>query len=399
MGKFSDTKYVNTVESLVNATKDKLNNPYYVFSDRKPTKVTYYAQNIEKTTIDEASGLYGAHIGKESPVKFNKINGFLLYGIEKITTDYDAGDFGIEAASITGEGVVLPNTIYPRPGDFFKVDYIKEDILFKVNAVTPDTLDTGANIYKIEYALEVTEVKDSIEHQVVKVFNFVAGNVGTDFKCILEDCDYQMIATLEILIEELITYFENLFFNSKLQTFIFSHQGYYMYDPFMIEFLIRNKVLEYGEKYVYVSHAMETNATFSMDYLKTIFYSLENRSMRSCNCFATADMITDPNSLFVTRLPDYYWVRHVDNSPLKSRFQIINPEIIDRINSGESYEKGDSGEIYNLWVNFFNNSDNIINGDLLEMIRSMDYMDNIECFYCLGITIYILEQSINTLMK
>ena len=399
MGKFTDTRYVNTINSLVNATKDKLNNPYYVFSDKKPTKVTYYAQNVEKSTLDEASGLYGEHIGSDSPFKFNKINDFLLYGIEKITTDYDAGDFGIEAASITGEGVVLPNTIYPRPGDFFKVDYIKEDILFKVNAVTPDTLDTGANIYKIEYALEVTEVKDSIEHQVVKVFNFVAGNVGTDFKCILEDCDYQMIATLEILIEELITYFENLFFNSKLQTFIFSHQGYYMYDPFMIEFLIRNKVLEYGEKYVYVSHAMATNSTFSMDYLKTIFYSLENRSMRSCNCFATADMITDPNSLFVTRLPDYYWVRHVDNSPLKSRFQIINPEIIDRINSGENYEKGDSGEIYNLWVNFFNNSDNIINGDLLEMIRSMDYMDNIECFYCLGITIYILEQSINTLMK
>lgn len=399
MGKFSDTKYVSTVNNLTDAVKSKLNNPYYVFTDKKPTKVTYYAQNIEKTTIDPASGLYGAHLGKESPIKFNKINGFLLYGIDRIATEYDAGDFGIEASSITGEGVVLPNTIYPRPGDFFKVDYIKEDILFKVNAVTPDTLDTGANIYKIEYALERTQVLDTIESQVSKVFNFIAGNVGTDFKCVLENCDYEMIDTLEVLIEELITYFENLFFNSKLQTFIFSHQGYYMYDPFMIEFLIRNKVLEYGEKYVYVSHAMAPNVTFSMDYMKSIFYSLENRSMRSCNCFATADMITDPNSLFVTRIEDYYWVRHVDDSPLKSRFQIINPEIIDRINNGEYFEKGDKYEVYNLWISFFNNIDNMITGDILEMIRSIDYMDNMEFFYCLGITIYILEKYINTLLK
>ena len=29
MGKFTDTRYVNTINSLVNATKDKLNNPYY----------------------------------------------------------------------------------------------------------------------------------------------------------------------------------------------------------------------------------------------------------------------------------------------------------------------------------------------------------------------------------
>ena len=57
MGKFTDTKYTNTIDSLVNATKSKLNNPYYKFNDRKPTKVTYYAQNKEMSTLDEASGL------------------------------------------------------------------------------------------------------------------------------------------------------------------------------------------------------------------------------------------------------------------------------------------------------------------------------------------------------
>ena len=31
MGKFSDTKYANTIDSLVNATTDKIKNPYYKY--------------------------------------------------------------------------------------------------------------------------------------------------------------------------------------------------------------------------------------------------------------------------------------------------------------------------------------------------------------------------------
>ena len=103
MGKFTDTKYTNTIDSLVSATKSKINNPYYIFSDKKPTKVTYYSQNIEKSTLDEASGLYEAHLGGQSPFKYNKISDFIIYGIEKIATDYDLNDNnGIEANDITG---------------------------------------------------------------------------------------------------------------------------------------------------------------------------------------------------------------------------------------------------------------------------------------------------------
>ena len=169
MGKFKDTKFINTVDNLVEATKSKLVNPYYIFSDRSPTKVTYYAQNVEKSTLDQASGLYMQHLGEQSPFLFNKINEFVLYGIEKISTEYDVGDFGTEANSISGEAIVLPNTIQPRPGDFFVINYIKEPILFKVNSVSPDTLDTGANFYRLEYGLEKSGAHD-IE-SIEKLFN------------------------------------------------------------------------------------------------------------------------------------------------------------------------------------------------------------------------------------
>lgn len=400
MGKFTDTRYVNTINSLVNATKDKLNNPYYVFSDKKPTKVTYYTQNVEKSTLDEASGLYGEHIGSDSPFKFNKINDFLLYGIDRISTEYEVGDFGMESSPISGTCIILPNTIIPKQGDFFSISYVKESILFKVNSVSCDTLDTGANIYSIDYTLEKTDAIENIEKQVVKRFNFLVKNVGTEFKTIIQDCDYNLISSLEVLIENLIIKFSNIFFMPKLQTFVYNHDGWLMYDPFLIEFLIRNNVLKFGEEFIYVSHACSTNRTFSMDYMKTFFSQLEHVSLPiKCSTLATADLIEDPNSLFVTRLEEYYWVRHIDDTPYKTRFSVFDMDVIEHINENKYYEIGDEKEYYNLWIAYFNNNKDFINGDLLDTVNKTDFMDNLNCFYSLAITIFILERYINKLLE
>ena len=400
MGKFTDTRYVSTINSLVTATKDKINNPYYVFSDKKPTKVTYYAQNVEKSTLDEASGLHGEDLGSDSPFKFNRINEFLLYGIDRINTEYEVGDFGMESAPISGTCIILPNTITPRQGDFFVINYVKEPILFKVTGMSHDTLDTGANIYSIDYMLAKVDAIDKIEAQVEKRYNFLVNNVGTDFKAIIQDCDYNLIGSLESLIENLIIKFSNIFFMPKLQTFVYNHDGWLMYDPFLIEFLIRNNVLKFGEEFVYVSHACSINRTFSMDYMKTFFNELEKASLPiKCNTLATADLITDPNSLFITRLEEYYWVRHVDDTPYKTRFKVFDMDVIEHINENKYYEKDNEKEFYNLWIAYFNNNNDFINGNLLAVVNEIDFMDNLSCFYALAITIFILERYINKLLE
>lgn len=401
MGKFTDTKYINTIDSLVNATKSKLNNPYYKFTDQKPTKVTYYSQNIEKSTLDEASGLYEAHVGNSSSFKFNKIKDFIIYGIQKMPTEYDAGEFGIEAAPISGDAVILPNTIVPRPGDFFSISYVKETVLFKVNSVNGDTLDTGANFYKLEYTAELTDAIENIESQVEQNFNFIVNNIGTDFKAIIRSTDYDLVSELEVLVENLITYFETVFFQNNLQTFVYNHDGWYMYDPFMIEFLIRNSVLNYGDKYIYLHHAAATRKTFGMDYLKTFFYNLENPNTEDIksSTMATADLISDPNSLFSCRMEYYYMIRYFDKTPYKTRFEIFNNDILDHIKENKMYEKGNEKECYNLWIAYFNNNKDFIKGNIVELVKNIDYMDNLEHFYMLGISIFIIEQYIKMLLS
>lgn len=400
MGKFVNTNYVNTLNKLVDASKSKLNNPYYVYSDKKPTVVTYYAQNIEKSTLDKASGLYGEHVGNDSPFKFNKIIDFVLYGIGNITTEYEVGDWGTESAPISGEAYILPNTITPRPGDFFVVKYIKESILFKVNSSTPDTLENGSNIYKLEYMAELTNQIENIEEQVEKEFKFIVSNVGTDYKTIVQSSDFDLVNELESLIEELIIYFNNIFFDSKLQTFVYNHDGWLMYDPFMIEFFIRNNVLNYGSEYVFVSHAAATNKTFGMDYYKTFFKCVEDKKLDiNCASIATADLITDPNSLFIVRKESYYGVRYADKSPYKTRFQVIDMDILEHINSNTMYDEDDVNSFYNLWIAYFNDNKDFIKGNLVERIKRVDYMDNLSHFYALGITIFILERYIEKLLS
>ena len=399
-GKFTDTTYKNTIDSLVQATKDKFKNPYYVFSDQKPTKVTYYSQNIEKSTLDESSGIYEAHLGNNSPFIFHKIKDFFIYGIEQILTELEVGDYGTESAEISGDGIILPNTITPRPGDFFSISYVKENILFKVNEASSDTLDTGANIYKIGYSVEYTDSIDKIDAQVEKNFNFVVNNVGTDFKTIIQDCDYDLAKQLEVLIENLITTFEDIFFDTRLQTFVYNHDGWLMYDPFMIEFFIRNNIMKYGNTYKFVSHATDTHKTFAMDYIKTFFYALENPNLKNLkySTMAVADLITDPNSLFTTRIDSYYSVKYKDTNMLKTRFETIDSDVLEHIESGKYYELGNSREFYNLWIAYFNNGKDFIKGNMIDTIISEDFKDNLSNFYTLGITIFILEKYISNLL-
>ena len=399
MGKFTDTKFVNTIDNLVESTKTKLKNPYYIFSDRSPSKVIYYNQNVEKSTLDPASGLYGEHVGKDSPFLFNKINDFIIYGIERISVEYDVGDFGTEANEISGEGIILPNTITPRPGDFFYIPYVKENVLFKVNKVSTDTLDTGANFYKIEYALELTDAIENIEKQVIKTFDFIIDNIGTDFKAILSSTDNELVKKLSSLVEELIIYFNNIFFDSRLQTFVFNHDGYRMYDPFVIEFFIRNRVLSFSDNYIHVSHACATNKTFGMDYMKTLFYALENKSIGNAKVAATAEGITDPNSLFVTRLEEYYAVKYGKSCGYGSRFNTIDPDVLDHIRDNKYYETGEENTFYNLWIAFFNDNKDYLKGDVLTLIKQADYMDNLNSFYALAVTIYIIEEYVKSLLS
>ena len=53
---FTNTTYRETADNLIQGFKDRLtNNPYYIYSNLKPTPVTYWNINIHKSTLDQGS--------------------------------------------------------------------------------------------------------------------------------------------------------------------------------------------------------------------------------------------------------------------------------------------------------------------------------------------------------
>ena len=130
MGKFLNKTYVKTIDSIINKTIDNLHNPYYRFSDKPPTTVTYYNINTNETTLDEATSTAYSYTSLDSSFRFNKIKDFILYGFDKMQTQIEAGDFGAESDAIEGEAVILPNTIKPFPQDYFSINHVGKSIHF-----------------------------------------------------------------------------------------------------------------------------------------------------------------------------------------------------------------------------------------------------------------------------
>ena len=401
MGRFTNSTYTQTVNSLAQATNAKLNNPYYKFNDKKPTEVVYYKQNREKTTLDPATGTNYQHVGQLSPIKFNKINNFVLYGMGRIELNYDVGDYGLESGEISGEAVILPNTIIPTQGDFFYVPYITEDVLFKVNHVTPDTLDNGSNFYRIGYNLELVNSREQIEEQVVEEYEFIVQNVGTDFNAFVSSSNYSLVSELESTIDRLLSYYQT-FFDSSVQTFVYRYNGELMYDPYLIEFMIRTKIMSYGDEYFYVHHAAYVDRKFEYNYTKTLFYYIQNGTaldMSKISFNATATKIEDPNSLFVTRLEDYYMIDYFSNYQYITVFNPISIDVLSNVESCTYYDEDDSNYVFNILTAYLKGDTDYISSNITNIIDKLSYDDSATMYYMVPITMVILSKYIETLMS
>lgn len=396
-GKFINTEYRDNINTLVQGLKDTLKNPYYKFNDKSGTFVNYFNQNKEASTLDESSKLYYADMGYDSPIKYNIIEDMILYGIEQIAITMDNGDFGPEANEISGDAIVLPNTIIPYVGDYFCIKYTEEKILYRVIDVTPDTLENGSNIYKLQYKMESSDMEnimDNIEHK----YHMLVNNVGTGFNTIIRDESYKMIEKIDQVLFNLRTYYKSVFYKNRVQTFIFIHEGKRFYDPFMIEFLRENKILDGNDEYIYLYQQTRLSTLFPMQYNKTFFKCLESKDkerIRSYNHSAIAEYISDTMSIFQTRLEQYFQIKYETPTVNFGILPCFKDDFINAIENNRLLECNDS--IYNIIIKYFNNRE--LCQEDIDNLECIDFSDNITIFYAIPCIIYCLESFIKKLMK
>ena len=401
MGKILNTTYHDSVEKVTGFYNNLVNNPFYVLNDKKPIICTYYNINKDFSSLDPGSKLHMDNIGDDTPLRFNKINDFLLYGFNRIELNTENDEFGLEADQIEGECFVLPNTIVPTEGDYFEVDHIKDSTwLFMVKDVQKDTLDNGSNVYKLSYKLECID-HDEIINNIVYNFKMIEQREGTNIAKVVRCEDYDIAKLMDEKAVMLKSYFEDLFYSEKVQSFIYMDStSFRTYDPYMIEFLMRNKILDNGEdSYIHVTHQIPVQNAFSLDYDRTFFRAFERckrEKVVTSNYTTYLEEIISYGTTFSARYEDYFKAEYGDKIKPGFNTSCLDDDIIFHINDNELYKDEDKLWL-NILVKYFNYSN--LTENEINSIENIDFSLSKEAFYIIPLLIFCLEKFIEKVLE
>lgn len=340
MGKFINTSRKDTINTLVDGFKERLKNPYYLHSDKKPTIVDYFSINQDQSTLDEGLENEYTQIKGDSPFRYNKIEDFYLYGgFDTLEVNLSNTEYGLASDNLESVTTVLPDTIVPVPGDHFSLKYMDRPGLFEVISVNIDTLESGANMYRLEYQYSKDSTK-LIDKLVVETFKFIPDNSNTKLKPIIKTTAYDMAYHIEVISNNLKKYYKELFYHDKVQTFVFKEYGANFYDANMVEFLIRNNILG-GEDFLYLTHQLPTHRTFGLDYTDTIFHKLENKIKSSFHIDGIGKFIDNPISILSMNKEEYFSLKHIPESmqTVESRVEIFDKTFLNNVLSASLYNQ------------------------------------------------------------
>lgn len=407
MAKFVKSSYSETVSTLISDANSRVvTNNHYMYNNLKPITMTFY--NIDKTgsTWDTGTITEFAVLGKESPFRFNKIKNATLYGSDlRAVLALDYGENGLETNPVEFELVVIPNTFEPYPNSFIIFDQLEEiektkGYLFIVDEVVIDTFENDANSFRIRCHLYSTAKRDynALENQVVRNFTMNIDNAGTDMKCVMTDEDTTVVTGLETIVDDLSDFYKGLFWNNSLQTFTYNTAAGYYYDPYLIEFLIRNKVFNgTGKDYIHIHHELPMGRTFAIDYMDSVFRAIETCDLDGfTDRKAYGQMIDNVNTLFAT-VPQTYYAVIYDKPCMFGIFQPLPGEMIAAAHEDVHFILQQPESMYNPITSYFNEED--LDSNTIKVLEHVKFKATKDFFYYIPILIYVLKYYMNEITK
>ena len=304
--------YILNEKSFINENifkyEKRLESQYTVFTEKNPTFVTYYHINNINSITD--SGLLNVDriLGKDSPLKYQKIEDFPIYGIDQIKLDLSDEEEGING-SYEGSGIILPNTIKPLPNDFFTVSYLDEGYLFMVTQIDYDTIKSN-NYYKIDFYLKTisSDTVNKLNDQVLEKYHCIFKNIGTEENCLLQEDVYKVINELDTVYTSLVKRYTSLYYNKRYNSFLFNNFNCTIYDKFLSTFINEHRLLNEKEKYQTISITNEDyGEQFPVTYSMSIYNLIENRNIADLD-YIRYELcpITYPHSIFL-----YYNLKNI----------------------------------------------------------------------------------------
>ena len=211
---------------------------------KSPTFVTYYATDPDASMADVNLGGAIQLIGPESPVKYQVIHDFPIYGVSEadVSSAYDELN-GIVNASVRGEAMILPGTLEPSENDFFIIDYLQTKLLFRAINCNPDRIE-GRSFFKVEYVLDPHDPADLMT-QVGSSYTFELGTVGTGANPLIETDIAVLLREMEVIEEQLRISYWRAFYDRSSGTLLLRSGpgGAPIHDRGVDTFVQRNSLL------------------------------------------------------------------------------------------------------------------------------------------------------------
>lgn len=389
--------FINEQQMVDNNTfeyEDRIKSPTSRFLDTTPTFVTYYHISDLDSTTDDGFKDVESILGFRSPIRFQKIEDFPIYGIDQISLQLQEGDFGLDS-SYEGDATILPRTIKPYQNDFFIIPVLHEAYIFRIIEIQYDNIMPD-NFYKITFKLETISNNDTnaLEDQTVKESVCLLENIGTEQNCIIEKVSYVQIQKINKMYHELIEFYMAMFYSKRHNVFLGNLPlGKTLFDPFQATFI--NKYHLFNEKrnlqtLLLTEQVEDSRAKYK--YNKSIYKYIELQDSR---LLAPFYYITKPG-IALHETSFYRWhdktvqVLDIPDIDIKTNQQIFSDEFVTSIKLNAPLEG------YASLIQSFVRGETLSPKQIpLDLDNELiDLNDSIEVFFFTPIIMYIIRSVI-----
>ena len=376
VGGSPDTTESEIKSSLDNAVNDYTGSivEYSQYLEGSPTFVSYYQIDRKRSTIDTSLGGIVETIGADSPIVYNKIMNFPIWNLEEIIATYSYDEFTGLDTDVQTTGIILPNTIKPRPDEFVLIKYGEREIALKVNNV--ETTNIFAAVFYRVTLVDDSAKSEALDAQVGSTLYF-----DYDSGTIKDSATNEILTALNAILNDIEITYINTFFNKYYNSFIFNS----CYDKFL-------------HKFIHDTHLFIHEKTFMKDIHvePTIPFSISEATMYDNSVFERIISCRDKN-----------FIKDVHILPVCNRNNIYNAFNMGRIRIKDIIHCH-SGEI-SIFNEVKTPTERIINNYL--STQNLDYtmyisdLKNLKVQYYLKdyiqlpLVIYVLRQIISNLTK
>lgn len=379
--------------------EERMNSQYSRFLDKNPTFVTYYhISNIESMT-DNGFQNVERILGPDSPIRFQEIKDFPVYGLDPILLNLNDEEQGLDT-SYEADLIILPNTIKPLPNDCFTINHLSNTYLFMVTEVEYDTIKSN-NYYKISFTVKSMsfDIEGQLSQQIADKYTCVLTNIGTQEKCLIRDDDFDLILQLNDIYKDIANKYKALYYNSRYNCFLFndSVNNVKIYDKYLMKFINDHGLFNerYNYQTLFINADEDPSPLFPVLYEKSLYRIIEkNNKDELTGIKYVRNFIDNTVSIF-----NYYRDSNVRGIAFSDEGENIyfSDELVEKIKANQ---KEDENVLNVTIIDYFNNTANNVYGIDLTNLAKFNYLDySFNQFITIPIVLYILRFYYNKFMS